>query len=146
LKGSDPSYPPTLFVRHNSQDDVHQAWEDLLLYSEFSVRLPKSRIAALPELLASIPDKDYLQLRAGMAVSVMPLACPMPSSGNDCKSDEEHLLLRAGGVHMLFYTCQNVLLLHCCAPIAHTSNIHCYMCCFDGSCVHPCQTVTFIGD
>jgi hypothetical protein len=47
------------------QDDVYQAWEDLLPYHEFSVRLPKSRIAALPELLAAIPDEDYLALRAG---------------------------------------------------------------------------------
>ncbi|KAF6261895.1 hypothetical protein COO60DRAFT_713350 [Scenedesmus sp. NREL 46B-D3] len=49
------------------QDDVYQAWEDLLPYPDFSVRLPKSRIAALPELLAAIPDKDYLALRAGVA-------------------------------------------------------------------------------
>ncbi|WIA23466.1 hypothetical protein OEZ85_000212 [Tetradesmus obliquus] len=49
------------------QDDIYQAWEDLLPYADFSVRLPMSRIAALPELLASIPDADYLQLRAGVA-------------------------------------------------------------------------------
>jgi hypothetical protein len=47
------------------QDDIYQAWEDLLPYPEFSVRIPKSRIAALPQVLASIPDEDYLSLRAG---------------------------------------------------------------------------------
>jgi hypothetical protein len=47
------------------QDDIYQAWEDLLPYPEFSVRIPKSRIAALPQLLASIPNEDYLSLRAG---------------------------------------------------------------------------------
>lgn len=49
------------------QDDTYQAWEDLLPYPEFSIRLPTSRIPAIAELLAAIPDEDFLALRAGVA-------------------------------------------------------------------------------
>lgn len=58
------------FCRQNAhihtQDDIYQAYEDQLPYSEFSVRLPSSSIPDIIALLSEISDEEYLKLRAGM--------------------------------------------------------------------------------
>eukprot|EP00775_Hariotina_reticulata_P004063 gene4063-4310_t len=49
------------------QDGVHQPYQDLLPYHEFSIRLPKARLPHIAEVLEDISDRDYRRLRAGVA-------------------------------------------------------------------------------
>lgn len=49
------------------QDGVYQPFQDLLPYHDFSVRLPKSRLPHITEILTAIPDEEYVKLRQGVA-------------------------------------------------------------------------------
>lgn len=55
--------------RADLQDGVYQSYEDLLPYSQFSVRFPRSRIPAIVKLLSDTTDQEYLQLRAGVSAA-----------------------------------------------------------------------------
>jgi hypothetical protein len=45
---------------------VYQPYEGLIPYHEFSVRLPKSRLQHIADILKAIPDEQYKALRMGM--------------------------------------------------------------------------------
>jgi hypothetical protein len=49
------------------QDGMHQPFEDQLPYNSFSVRLPRSRLPHIADLLSAIPDEQYIKLRKGLA-------------------------------------------------------------------------------
>jgi hypothetical protein len=49
------------------QDGIHQPFEDQLPYEAFSVRLPRARLPLIVDLLSSIPEEQYIQLRQGLA-------------------------------------------------------------------------------
>ena len=50
----------------DSQTEVEQAFEELLPYADFSLRLRQADIPRLPELLAAVPNATWLQLRRGL--------------------------------------------------------------------------------
>ena len=50
------------------QDGVYQPYHDLLPYQQFSVTLPKARLASISQVLRSITDEEYVRLRQGMQV------------------------------------------------------------------------------
>jgi hypothetical protein len=48
------------------QDGVYQPYHDLLPYQQFSVTLPRARLASISQVLNSITDAEYTRLRQGM--------------------------------------------------------------------------------
>lgn len=49
-----------------SRTDVDQAFEELLPYSNFSLRLEKKDVPQLPTILAQVPQDRWLQMRANL--------------------------------------------------------------------------------
>jgi hypothetical protein len=45
---------------------VYQPYHDLLPYHKFSVTLPKARLASITQVLSSISDAEYIELRRGL--------------------------------------------------------------------------------
>jgi hypothetical protein len=65
-RGARTNARPTPLALH-AQDDIYQPYEDQLPYADFSVRLPRSSLPSIAELLSDIPDADYRRLRCGLA-------------------------------------------------------------------------------
>lgn len=59
--------PSRVCVR-TPQDGVYQPYHDLLPYQQFSVTLPKARLASISQVLRSITDEEYVRLRQGVQV------------------------------------------------------------------------------
>lgn len=49
-----------------TQDHVHQYFEDILPYEQFSIRLSNADIPRLPAILRTVSDEQYARLLAGV--------------------------------------------------------------------------------
>jgi hypothetical protein len=89
------------------QDGVYQPFEELLPYHDFSIRLSKRDVPHLLQVLAAIPDSQYLALRANLAKYWQPFAWD-PSAGGRAYHYVMQALqvrvnrLRAGHIHAIW--------------------------------------------
>lgn len=51
------------------QDHVHQPFEDLLSYPDFSIRVARAELPSLVDLLRAVPEKEVLRLMRGTAAA-----------------------------------------------------------------------------